>query len=33
MPEITDAIRKDLAFIAYIDQLKNVIRVNALFDG
>ena len=33
MSEITKKIKKDLAFIAYIDRLKNVIRVNALFDG
>jgi putative hydrolases of HD superfamily len=26
-------IRNDIAFIAYIDGLKNVIRVNKLFDG
>ncbi len=33
MPEITSNIKKDLAFVAYIDRLKNVIRVNALFDA
>jgi putative hydrolases of HD superfamily len=32
-PAIGGDIQKDLAFIAYIDRLKNVIRVNALFDG
>lgn len=33
MPESTDPLQFDLNFIAYIDRLKNVIRVNALFDG
>jgi putative hydrolases of HD superfamily len=33
MPEISGDKQKDLAFVAYIDRLKNVIRVNALFDG
>ena len=33
MSEITKKLKKDLAFIAYIDRLKNVIRMNALFDG
>lgn len=32
-PEITGNLQNDLAFVAYIDRLKNVIRVNALFDG
>lgn len=31
--ETTKKLKKDLAFIAYIDRLKNVIRVNALFDA
>lgn len=31
--EDTRKLKKDLAFIAYIDRLKNVIRVNALFDA
>ena len=26
-------LQKDLVFVAYIDRLKSVIRVNALFDG
>lgn len=30
---MTKALQNELAFVAYIDQLKNVIRVNALFDG
>ena len=33
MTEITKRLKKDLAFIAYIDRLKNVIRMNALFDA
>lgn len=33
MSEIIGNLKKDLAFVAYIDRLKNVIRVNALFDG
>ena len=32
MSEFSKDLKKDLAFIAYIDRLKNVIRVNALFD-
>jgi putative hydrolases of HD superfamily len=33
MPEIPGNLQKDIEFVAYIDRLKNVIRVNALFDG
>lgn len=33
MPESTGDIHQDLEFVAYIDRLKNVIRVNGLFDG
>lgn len=33
MPEKTAVLQQDLAFVAYIDRLKNVIRVNGLFDG
>lgn len=32
-PEMREGLQTDLAFVAYLDQLKNVIRVNALFDG
>lgn len=28
-----ESLQENIGFIAYIDQLKNVIRVNALFDG
>lgn len=31
--DMAGELKKDLAFVAYIDRLKNVIRVNALFDG
>lgn len=33
MSEKTAVLQQDLAFVAYIDRLKNVIRVNGLFDG
>jgi putative hydrolases of HD superfamily len=33
MPDTLNPLREDIAFIAYIDGLKNVIRVNRLFDG
>jgi putative hydrolases of HD superfamily len=32
-PKLLGEIRNDMAFIAYIDGLKKVIRVNKLFDG
>jgi putative hydrolase of HD superfamily len=32
-PQIEDPLQVQINFIAYIDQLKNIIRVNALFDG
>ena len=33
MADATNQLPVDIAFVAYLDRLKNVIRVNALFDG
>ena len=33
MPDINTLQPEDLSFIAYLDQLKNVVRINGLFDG
>ncbi|MBW6467183.1 MAG: HD domain-containing protein [Brevefilum sp.] len=33
MPDTINSLTEDIAFIAYIDGLKNVVRVNRLFDG
>jgi putative hydrolase of HD superfamily len=33
MPDTTNPLPEDIAFIAYIDRLKTIIRANGLFDG